>query len=86
MFRCINLLFQIISFYNTFLIAGIILSWIPFLYKYKFFRGIRKICDWYLGPFSGIIVIGPLDFTPIVGFLLFDGLLTAIVFLWNYGL
>ncbi len=84
MYYCINILLSIISFYNAFLIAGIILTWIPFLYKFKFFRGIRKICDWYLGPFSGVLVLGPLDFTPIVGFVLFDGLLHAILYLLNY--
>lgn len=78
---CINVLLWILSAYNIFLIAGVFLSWMPFLYKYKFFRIVGKIGDWYMKPFTGILVIGPLDFTPIIGFMLYDGLIGLVYYL-----
>ena len=81
MYFCINILFKILLFYNYILIGGILLSWIPGLYKFKIFRMIRKMSDWYMEPFSGYIVLGPIDFTPIIGFMLYDGLIYAISYL-----
>lgn len=81
MYFCINILFQLLLFYNYILLCGIILSWIPGLYNFKFFRLIRKLSDLYMEPFSGYILLGPFDFTPIIGFMLYDGLIYAISFL-----
>lgn len=78
---CVNLLYQILLFYNVFLVAGIILSWLPMLYRFKIFRIIAKISDLYMGPFTGIITFGPIDFTPIIGFILYDGIVYAISYL-----
>lgn len=81
MIHCIRLLFDILQIYYYFLIAGILLSWLPFLYQYKIFRAIRKIGDWYMGPFSGVLVLGPIDFTPIVGFIVYTGILELLLYL-----
>ena len=81
MYFCINILFQLLLFYNYILLGGIILSWIPGLYNFKFFRLIRKLSDLYMEPFSGYILLGPFDFTPIIGFMLYDGLIYAISYL-----
>ncbi len=81
MLYCIDILFSILLFYNVFLIAGIIISWIPGLLNFKLFRIINKISDFYMEPFTGILILGPLDFTPIIGFMLYDALIYAISYL-----
>ena len=78
---CILLFLYIIDIYYIFLIANIILSWVPFLYKFKIFRLIGFIGDLYLEPFQGVLVLGPIDFTPVLGFLLYSGFWAAINFL-----
>ncbi len=78
---CIFILFQILMFYNYIIIAGLILSWIPVLYRFRIFRIIRKMCDWYMEPFYGYVVIGPIDFTPIIGFMIYDAILYAVSYL-----
>ena len=78
---CITILFQLLLFYNTFLIGGIILSWFPMLMRFRIFRWIRIISDWYMEPFQGYLIFGPLDFTPIIGFMIYDGIVYAISFL-----
>ena len=77
----IGILLYILYGYNFFLIAVVLMSWFPALYNFRIFRLIGKVGNWYLEPFSGILVLGPIDFTPIVGFMLYDGLVTAILFL-----
>lgn len=59
---------------------SIILTWIPGLYNYSLFRGIRKLTDTYMEPFQGRLVLGMLDFTPIIGVVLFDFILSAYVY------
>lgn len=81
MFHCINILLYVLYAYNFILIAGVILTWLPFLYKYKIFRLIAHLANLYMEPFSGVLVLGPIDFTPIVGFFLYDGLISLIYFL-----
>jgi len=78
---CIYILFKLLTFYNYILIGGIILSWIPSLYKFGIFRLIRKMYNWYMEPFSGYLILGPLDFTPIIGFMIYDALLYGISYL-----
>ena len=81
MVQCINILLSILSLYNIFLIGHIILTWLPFLMKYSFFRLIYKFGGWYIEPFSGVLVLGPIDFTPVIGFIIYDSLIAAIYYL-----
>ncbi len=81
MYYCIQLFLYILDFYYFFLIANVILSWLPFLYKYKFFRLIGFIGDLFLEPFSNLIVIGPIDFTPVIGFGIYSGFWTLLNYL-----
>lgn len=78
---CVSILWRLLLIYNFVLLGGIILSWFPMLYNFKIFRMIRRMSDWFMGPFHGYLVLGPLDFTPIVGFMLYDGIVTAISYL-----
>lgn len=71
----INLLYGLLiamRVYYYILIAGIIVSWIPNSNRYLIFRIIRKTSDAYIGPFHGLLVFGFLDFTPIIGFLIYN--------------
>lgn len=81
MSSCIYILKIILNIYHAILVLGIFLTWLPFLYKYKFFRLIAKIGDWYMEPFTGFVVIGRIDFTPILGFFVYSACLAAIDFL-----
>ena len=68
----------ILFIYSGLLGLYIILSWFPNIYQYKFFRGIYYICDWYMRPFHDIIVLGPIDFTPIIGIGIFEFIVSLI--------
>lgn len=77
-------LFYILHSYFYFMIAVVILSWVPGIREYKWFRTCEKISDFYLGRFRGLIVIGYLDLTPILGFFIYQMALRGIVLLVNY--
>lgn len=81
MIHCALILYYLLIAYDYILIANIILSWFPRLRNFKIFNIIGKIGDWYLEPFSGVLVLGILDFTPLIGFALYDGLVYAIAYL-----
>ena len=78
---CISILFNILLIYNFILIGGIILSWFPMLNRFALFRFVNKLSDLFMGPFHGYLILGPLDFTPIIGFMLYDGIVYAISYL-----
>lgn len=73
--------YQILNLYLYFMIVMIILSWIPGIYEKGWYQSLSKISDFYIGRFRGLIVIGPLDFTPILGFLFYE---LVLYFLGNY--
>ena len=58
--------------YSYIIFASIILTWLPSLYQYKIPRLVRKVADWYMWPFRGFLVIGILDFTPMIGIVLYE--------------
>lgn len=57
--------------YDFIILAHIIFSWIPNIYNYKIPRVIGNIGGWFLRPFSGWLVVGPIDLTPIIGFFVY---------------
>lgn len=74
----LEILYYIFSGYWYIMIAGVLLSWVPGLYQYKIFRIIRNVSDWYLKPFQGKVILGVFDFTPIIGFLIYSGILSVL--------
>lgn len=70
------IVFQIIGYalraYYYTLIAYVLMSWIPELRGTKIHRIISNIADPYMRLFRGLLVIGMLDLTPIIGFILFQ--------------
>ncbi len=65
------ILFQI---YSGLIFLDILFSWIPNIYNFRICRWIHTIAGWYMEPFHGIITISILDFTPILGIFLYEGI------------
>ena len=61
----------------------IIASWFPRLYNLSIFRFFKRVTNTYMEPFHSLIVLGMLDFTPIIGVLLFEFIIQAYIFLIN---
>ena len=59
------------AYYYT-LIAYVLMSWIPELRGTKVHQVISRIADPYMRIFRGLLVIGMIDLTPIIGFFLFQ--------------
>lgn len=74
-------IYYLLSGYLSLITLNIILSWFPPIYNLKFFRFLRRITDAYMEPFHGFLTFGFLDFTPIVGILIFEGIIRAYLFL-----
>lgn len=79
----LTIIYWIMQVYGTFISLNILISWVPKLAEYKFFRTCLKISDWYLGPFHGSIVLGSLDFTPMIGIVLYEMVISCLFFLMS---
>ena len=71
-------LYYALTAYYYVMIAYILMSWIPELRKTRFYEFLRNVTDPYLRIFRGLLVIGMMDLTPILGFLLFQFGLSAL--------
>jgi len=60
-----------LEIYYYILIAYILLSWITELRNSRFYYYIRLLAEPYMRVFRGLLVFGMMDFTPIIGFLLY---------------
>jgi YggT family protein len=65
-------LYYLMYGYLYFMIATIILSWIPGIRESKFYQIMDRITTFYMGRFRGILVFGMMDFTPILGFIIYQ--------------
>lgn len=68
----LNLIVSALEIYFYLMIAVILLSWFPEARQTSWYQSLLKITDPYLRLFRGIIIIGQFDFTPILGFLLYQ--------------
>lgn len=84
MSNIINGIYLLMWGFSGLIFIEILLSWFPAVYNFKLFRGLKRLTDAYMEPFRGILVLGMLDFTPIIGIVLFDLLIKAYVTLINY--
>lgn len=57
--------------YYYILIAYVLMSWIPEIRGTKIHQIIHSIANPYMRLFRGLLVIGMMDFTPILGFFLY---------------
>lgn len=62
----LELLKSILFLYGLLLSFSLFLSWIPNSNNIKIFRGIRICADVFLEPIRGWIVLGGIDFTPVM--------------------
>lgn len=67
-------LFQILQIYFYLMIAAIVLTWTP-LVKTRLYKFLEMITDPYLRIFRGYIIVNHFDLTPILGLVLYQGLL-----------
>ena len=66
-----------LQYYYYILIASILLSWIPDLKRSSIGQFIDRLANPYMRIFRGWIVIGVMDFTPIIGFIFYNFGMTA---------
>jgi len=71
-------LYYILLFYGFIIFVSIILSWVPNANDYKILRKIRQMGDWYLWFFRGKLILGSIDFTPMVGLFLYQYIVSLI--------
>ncbi|AIO19143.1 YGGT family protein [Candidatus Izimaplasma bacterium HR1] len=67
----LTLISYALTAYYYVLIASILLSWIPELRKSKIGQTINQLANPYMRIFRGLLVFGMMDFTPIIGFILY---------------
>lgn len=65
-------LVTLLEIYFYLMIATILLTWFPEATRTKWYQTLYKITYPYLRLFRGIVVIGQFDFTPIIGFLVYQ--------------
>jgi YggT family protein len=70
-------LYWALNIYFYIMILYVLLTWTP-LINSQFGRILKRIVDPYLGIFRGWFVIGNMDFTPMVGLLLYQFVLMII--------
>ena len=77
-----------LQYYYYILIASILLSWIPDLKRSTVGQFIDRLANPYMRIFRGWIVIGVMDFTPILGFLFYQFGMSALNQMLNtmYGI
>lgn len=64
--------YYLLNAYWSVMTIAIILSWIPGLLNYRIPAFIYQVGTAYLKPFMGKIVIGFIDVTPIIGFVVYS--------------
>ncbi len=64
-------LVYVLEIYFFMIIATIILSWIPSLRESRFYMYLFTLTNPYMRIFRGLLVFGGLDFTPIIGIMLY---------------
>jgi len=66
------ILYIILRAYQGIMLLSIFLSWIPDARSSKIGIFIDRVSDWYLGYFGNFLVIGRIDFTPMLGLILYE--------------
>ena len=72
------ILYIILQIYFVLIFVDIIFSWIPNIFQFRICRFIHYLVGWFMEPFHGIITISILDFTPIIGIFIYQGILDAV--------
>lgn len=64
--------YRILQVYFYILIGSILLSWLPELRETQIGRFIHALANPYMRVFRGLLVFGMFDFTPIIGFIIYQ--------------
>ncbi|MEC9484305.1 MAG: YggT family protein [Candidatus Izemoplasma sp.] len=64
--------YWLLRIYFYVLIAYVLLSWFPEFRQSKFYLYIYRLANPYMRIFRGLLVFGQMDFTPILGFILYQ--------------
>ncbi|MCK5388563.1 MAG: YggT family protein [Candidatus Izimaplasma sp.] len=67
----LTIIHWILEIYYWILIIYVLGSWFPEFRKSKVYYTIHKIANPYMRIFRGLLVFGQMDFTPILGFMLY---------------
>lgn len=68
-------LYVVLSAYRFVILLAFILTWFPGAAQNKLCRLIFHVADYFMWPFHGILVIGSIDFTGMIGIGIFEGIL-----------
>lgn len=74
LYYILNIFSLIVWAYDGIICIDIILSWIPNARQYKIPSIIHTVSNWFMEPFNGIITIGFLDLSPLIGFAILNGI------------
>ncbi|MCK9471301.1 MAG: YggT family protein [Bacilli bacterium] len=77
-YTIIGILFILLRTYQGIMVLSIFMSWIPNARSTKIGILVGRASNWYLGYFSNILVFGGIDFTPMIGLILFEYLITML--------
>ncbi len=69
--------YYVLTAYFYIMIIYVLLSWTP-IRDSRFYQILRKVVDPYLGFFRGWLVLSNIDFTPMLGLILYQLLLSVI--------
>ena len=64
--------YWLLKIYYWILIAYVLGSWLPELRRTRIYEYIHRLANPYMRIFRGLLVFGMMDFTPIIGFLLYS--------------
>ncbi len=65
-------LFYVLQVYFYMMIMFVLLTWFPSMRETRIYYLLYLITNPYLRVFRGVVVFGQMDFTPLVGFLLYN--------------
>ncbi len=68
----LEIIHAMLEIYYWILIAYVLGSWFPELRKSKVYQVIHNLANPYMRIFRGLLVFGMMDFTPILGFMLYS--------------
>jgi hypothetical protein len=68
----LSYLYLFLELYLYFITLVLVLGWIPGISEHRWFAICQKVADFYIGRFHGLLVLGNIDLTPILGIVVFE--------------
>lgn len=70
------ILYYILQGYAIIVSLDIIFSLFSNSYEYKFPRIVHTVANWFMGPFEGLLILGRIDFSRLIGVIVLEGILS----------